>query len=120
MKKLLLKSLIISSIITAVGTIINLVSVLVWDKLLLFVGMSGGEYQGYVGFGILLEFIYPMSGPGEVAGKVRHLSFDIVNFLIYFVMMFIIVFGFMYVIRLLKKAKEIKNKKEKKRNKKEK
>jgi len=115
MKKNIIKSLIFSSIIMAVGTLTNFLCAKLGDFLLIRTTLSGGEYQGYLGFGILLEHIYPMTN-GSGPGKITYLSFDIANFLIYFVCIFILVFAFIFVINKIKKSKE----KEKKSNKKEK
>lgn len=97
MKKLLIKSLIIAGIIDALGCLVNFLCAKIWDILLIYVHLSGGEYQGYVGFGILLEHIYPMTEDGG-PGKITYLSFDILNFLLYFVGIFIVVFVVMYFI----------------------
>ena len=114
MKKTIIKSLIISSIITAVGTLTNFLCAKLGDFLLIKATLSGGEYQGYVGFGILLEHIYPMK-EGSGSGKITYLSFDIINFILYFVIIFIIVFATIFVINKIKESKkeEKKNKKEK-------
>lgn len=113
MKKLLIKSLIFSSIIMAAGTLTNFLCAKLGDFLLIRTTLSGGEYQGYLGFGILLEHIYPMTN-GSGPGKIIYLSFDIVNFLVYFVFIFILVFAFIFVINKIKESKEKKsNKKEK-------
>ena len=116
MKKILIKSLIISSIITAVGTLTNFLCAKLGDFLLIKATLSGGEYQGYVGFGILLEHIYSLSD-GSSPGKITYLSFDILNFLLYFVVIFIIVF---VAIKVIDKIKDGKKKDKKKSNKKEK
>jgi len=76
------------------------------DFLLIYSSLSGGEYQGYIGFGILLEHIYPMTRFGEGAGTIKHISFDILNFLITFVIIFIIVFVIVLIIKTIKKKKE--------------
>ena len=114
MKKTIIKSLIISSIITAVGTLTNFLCAKLGDFLLIKATLSGGEYQGYVGIGILLEHIYPMK-EGASAKTITHLSFDIINFILYFVIIFIIVFATIFVINKIKESKKIekKNKKEK-------
>ena len=105
MKKVLIKSLIISSIITAVGTLTNFLCAKLGDFLLIKATLSGGEYQGYVGFGILLEHIYPMTN-GEGASKITHLSFSFVNFITYFVLIFLIVLLILYIIKRIKDKKE--------------
>lgn len=109
MKKILIKSLIISGIINVVGCLVNFLCAKIWDFLLIYVHLSGGEYQGYVGFGILLEHIYPMTD-GSSPGKVIHLSFDILNFLLYFAGIFIVVFAIIYFIN--KRKEKNKDKKE--------
>ena len=107
MKKLLIKSLIISGIINVVGCLINFLCAKLWDFLLIYIHLSGGEYQGYVGFGIILEHIYPMTD-GSSPGKITHISFDILNFLLYFVAGFIIVFLILYFVNKRKDNKKDK------------
>ena len=111
MKKNIIKALIISGIINVVGCLTNLLCAIFGDFLLIKVTYTGGEYQGFLGFGILLEHIYRLA---EHADKAIHISFDILNFLVYFVFIFILVFAFIFVINKIKESKEKKsNKKEK-------
>ena len=104
MKKIIIKSLIITTIINAIGCLINFLCAKLGDFLLIYVRLSGGEYQGYVGFGILLEHIYPMTD-GSGPSKITHLSFSILNFITYFVLIFIVVFIIIYFINK-RKGKE--------------
>lgn len=106
MKKLIIKSVVITTIINAIGVLANYLTAKLGDFLLIYVSQSGGEYRGYVGFGILLEHIYPMTD-GTTPSKITHISFSILNFITYYVLIFLIVFLIMY---LVKRYKE-KNKK---------
>ena len=45
MKKLLIKSLIISGIINVVGCLVNFLCAKIWDFLLIYVHLSGGELE---------------------------------------------------------------------------
>ena len=116
MKKNIIKSAIISLIITSIGCLANFLCAKLGDFLLIRVSSDGGEYTGEIGFGILLEKFYPLTDDPSV-GTIRHLSFSIVNFLLYLVIIFIIVFATTFVIN---KIKEGKKKDKKKNNKKEK
>ena len=104
MKKLIIKSLIITGIINVIGFLTNFLCAKFGDFLLIRASMTGGEYQGYVGFGILLEHIYPMTN-GEGASKITHLSFSFVNFITYFVLIFLIVLLILYIIKRIKDKK---------------
>lgn len=111
MKKLIIKALIITGIINVIGCLTNFLCAKFGDFLLIRASLSGGEYQGYIGFGILLEHIYPMSDGGS-SGTITHLSFSILNFLTYFVLIFLVVLLILY---LIKKYKENKNNKKKRK-----
>lgn len=103
MKKLILKSLVITTIINAVGVLTNYLTAKLGDFLLIYVSLSGGEYRGYVGFGILLEHIYPMTD----GTRATHISFSILNFITYYLLIFIIVLLILFIVKRYKE----KNKK---------
>ena len=117
MKKNLIKSAIISFVITGIGCLTNFLFGKFGDNLLFKVTSNGGEYQGQIGFGILLEKLFPLTNDPDKAGTIRHLSFDIINFLIYLILIFGITFA---TIKVIEKIKEGKKKNKKKSNKKEK
>ena len=106
MKKIIIKSLIITTIINAVGCLTNFLCAKLGDFLLIRASLTGGEYQGYIGFGILLEHIYPLTN--GIYSKITYLSFDILNFLTYYVLIFVVVF---LIILYITKRKSKKKKK---------
>ena len=116
MRKIAIKSLIITSIINVVGCLTNLLCALLGDFLLIHVSLSGGEYQGYVGFGILLEHFIPLTTVDDPVSSSTKVSFSILNFVTYFIFIFIVVFAFVYY---LNRRKENKKKKETKKGSKE-
>lgn len=99
MKKNLRLTLIISIIINTILSLINLVGAHFLENLPLSISMSGGEWTGQFGFGIILEKLYPMS-LSEEAGTKTIISFDFISFVISFIIIFIIV---NIVINLIKK-----------------
>ena len=106
MKKNFIISLVITVIINFICTIINFICAKFYDFLPLSYYLSGGEYSGYLGFGVLLEHIYPMEYiKDSTYSHISHLSFSFTNFIICFLLLFIIVFVVVYFIRkyILKK-----------------
>ncbi len=77
--KTLLKALLCSVLINLAGFLVNLVSYNTLEKLPLSIRMYGGEWTGHVGFGLLMNEIYPLSPQGS-GGVVRSLEMDEWNF----------------------------------------
>jgi hypothetical protein len=102
MKKNLKLSIIITGILNVSCALINYICARFFEFLPIGFHMSGGEYDGYSGFGILLEKIYPMTAyPGESEASL-HISFSITSFLIFFVLTFILIFAIISIIKLLR------------------
>ncbi len=72
--KTVLKALLCSVLINLAGFLVNLVSYNTLEKLPLSIRMYGGEWTGHVGFGLLMNEIYPLSPQGS-GGVVRSLEF---------------------------------------------
>ena len=102
MKKALFKSVILTTIINALGCFANLLCATLGDFLLIKIHISGGEYDAFKGFGIALEHFYPLTD-GTSPGKITEVSFDFLNLLFCFIIVFIIVF---LILFLINKGKE--------------
>ena len=105
MKKNLKLSIIITSVVNVVCCLINYICARFFEFLPIGFHMSGGEYDGYSGFGILLEKIYPMTAYPEDSSAILRVSFSFPAFMIYFVLTFILIFAIVSVIRLLRNKK---------------
>ena len=106
LKKHLIKSLSISGVLTLFFFIINLISAYLFHHLPLAITLSGGEYIGEQGFGVLLEKIYPMSIVGEESGVSEHISFDFYSLIVSFIVLFIAVLIFCIIESKIKKNKK--------------
>ena len=83
MKKVLIRSIIAALIVEGIGASINLISYFTAGRLLLAHTLAGGEWMGWIGFGVFLSKIYPMtSSPLESANGRMHLAFDLTSFLV--------------------------------------
>lgn len=101
MKKIILKSILISLILNIVCLIVNLVTYLRFKKIFLALKFSGGEWGGTTGFGIMINKTYPMSTQDAVVTGKTWLSVDPISFLIPFVIIFVIAF---VILKLKQKA----------------
>ena len=102
-KTLLTKSIIAAFAIEIIGAAVNLISYAINGSFLLAKQLYGGEWMGWIGFGMLLNRTFPMSSQEHPVSGSAWISFDpgslVLTLLAGFVISFI-VFG---VIRLAKK-----------------
>ena len=101
MKKILIRSALVSLVVTISGMLVNLVSYFSSNKLLFAIRHVGGDCFEYQGFGLFLLEVYPQTAEGA-ASVHRHLSFDPISFLITFVVLFAV---FFVIFRALKNKK---------------
>lgn len=102
MKNIILKSIIISLGINIMFLIINLVSYFSANRLFLAIKLSGGEWMGYSGFGIMMNKTYPMSTVDKAVMGKTWLSIDPFSFLI----PFIVIFALTFVILKIKQKRK--------------
>ena len=76
MKRILKKSLIVSLAVCTAGFLINLVSWLLAGRLVFYRTLSGGEWMGYEGFGLLVNRTFPMSSADHPVSGSTWLTFD--------------------------------------------
>ena len=69
--KSVLLALISSVSLTAIGFLINLISYLTTKELILCRDLTGGEWSGQEGFGILLNHTWPFQWDGQVVTRER-------------------------------------------------
>lgn len=90
MKKILLKSALISLGINVAGLIINLITFFACGSVFLAIPLSGGEWMGFVGFGIMMNKTFPMTTSSEVVKSTKWLTADPLSFIIPFIIFFVI------------------------------
>ena len=88
MKKNIVVSLFISSIINFLCLLVNLIGALFFNVVPFSISLSGGEVVQYIGFGILLDKFYFFSVDGGIS---YNISFNLLSFVISFILIFIIV-----------------------------
>jgi hypothetical protein len=102
MKKLLIKSTIAAFAIEIIGAAVNLISYAVNGRFLLVKQLYGGEWMGWIGFGMLLNRTFPMSSQDQPVSGSTWISFNpgslILTLLAGFVISFI-VFGALRLVR---------------------
>ena len=102
MKKKLLKTGIISLVITIVLMIINLISANVFHTMPLSVTFPGGECTEYIGLGVIFLVIYPMTD-GTGPSIIYRVGFDFPSFIITFIILFVLIFLIGFIIGKIKK-----------------
>lgn len=102
MKRITLKSVCISLGINIVCLIINLFTYFSVNRLFLAIELSGGEWRGYSGFGIMMNRTYPMSTTDKIVEGKTWLSIDPVSFLIPFILIFALTF---VILKIKQKGK---------------
>ena len=95
---------IIALFITILGSIINVITYKISDTILLSISIHGGEITQKIGFGTICDTYYPLTNDPNISVS-TNLSFSILNFLIYFIIIFGIVLLIGYVINKLSKKK---------------
>ena len=98
MKKLSL-SLVISFVLTLIGTGINYLGFQNDRWLPLSIKMYGGEFMGQLGFGWIYRHIYSMRADES---DTVSLSFSILCFLATWLLIFLIVYMIMWIIKLIR------------------
>ena len=91
-------SAVFSLIITSIGLIVNLIWYRLNGRLLLGIMMYGGEIVIQSGFGLMFRHIYSMRPDGT--DSIR-LSFDLLNFIMTFIVVFAIIFVFLTAVSLI-------------------
>ena len=100
--KTLLFSLISSVGFTAVGFLINLISYLTTENLFFYQKLTGGEWKGQEGFGLLLNHKWPFEWEGQVVTRERiWIEFSPQSLIRPLVLSFIIAFVIILLLRLL-------------------
>ena len=99
LKKISIKSLLISMIISVSGLIINLLSYVIRGNLLIYKTLFGGEWMGQIGFGLLVNRVYPLMIEGsDSVSRDIWLSFEVDNFILTFVIVLIGVFVYLFLV----------------------
>lgn len=110
MKKVIWSSLIISVLFTLSGMLTNLISYWKRKELVFYKTISGGEYMGFKGFGIMMHHLFPMSSSEGTAerGKIW-LSFNLGDFikvlLLSYIVAFVICLAIKYIKEYIKKSR---------------
>lgn len=99
MKRIALMSLLFSALLTAAGMLINLASYVFMDELLLAHNLSGGEWMGQQGFGLLREEIFAFGPEGASGGNQVSLSLDPMSLVATFAIMFVAAFAILLILR---------------------
>jgi len=102
MKKSLKLSIIITTILNVSCSLINYVCARFFNFLPIGFHLQGGEYDGYVGFGVSLEKIYPMTSYQLESEATINVYFSFQTFLFFFALTFILIFVIISVIKLLR------------------
>ena len=112
MKRVLLKTIMYSIIITIGCALINVFWANHFDKLLFFRTYYGGEIVEQVGFGIFFGELYPITLGGEnVRFSDYILDINVKNFIMSFIVTFVISFIIIWLIDYIKKKVFINKKK---------
>ena len=100
------KGLIISLAVNTIGFLINMISYFTSKTLLLSIPMSGGEWSGQAGFGLMLNHTYPMtSAANQEHGRIW-IQFEPVTLFVTIVIVFVISYIILKIISI--KAKKNK------------
>lgn len=103
-KKIILKSALISLGINVTGLIINIITFHLLGKVFLAMPLYGGEWNGYVGFGIMMNETFPMTTSGEIVRSNKWLSIKPMNFIFTFIIFFFIT---MIIVKLNQNMKNV-------------
>ena len=86
------KSILISVLINFICLSINMITYWLFNKMFLCVKLSGGEWVGYDGFGVMLNRTFPISTPGTSLSGECWISFEPISLLVTLANFFIIPF----------------------------
>ena len=103
MKKLLIKSIIAAFAIEIIGAAVNLISYAINGSFPLAKQLSGGEWMGWIGFGMLLNRTFPMSSQDHPVSGSTWISFYPGSLVMTLLGGFVISFLFFGIIRLARK-----------------
>lgn len=103
MGKVFLKSIMAALGIEILGTAANLISYSVNGRFLLAKQLMGGEWMGWVGFGLMLNRTFPMSSPEHPALGSSWISFDLNSLLFTLLAGFVLSFFIILILHLIKK-----------------
>lgn len=103
MKKNIIRSLLTAVILEAIGVIINLITYHFSGEFLLAQELYGGEWQGWRGFGMVLNKVWPLVIPDTKPFEVYSwISFDLTSLLVTLCVGFLLSFvvcNIMYPVR---------------------
>lgn len=105
MKKNLIISTIVSLGINLILFLVNLICAYTIHTLPLSQKLSGGEYMGEIGFGVLLEKIFYLSLEPESGGTTEYIRFDLMSLLVPIIIVFIITLIILTTINKRKSTK---------------
>lgn len=101
--KSVLLALISSVGLTAIGSLINLISYFTTKNLLLYRRLTGGEWTGQEGFGLLLNHTWPFQWDGQVVTKGRiWIEFSPKSLIYALILCFLIAFVIIFPFRVKK------------------
>lgn len=103
LRKIVLLSLISSVVVNAIGFLINLISYLATKELLLCFELSGGEYTGQIGFGLLQNHYWPFYTNNPDGKEQIYLEFEPISLIVTLILFFFIAF---IIINQIKMKKE--------------
>ena len=106
MKKKLLIAFIVSLVINLLLFSINMVSANIFHKLPVSKAIPGGECVEYIGFGVYLLVIYPMTYDGGPSVS-YNIGFSFISFIIPLIVMFILVFIIELIIDKIRSKKNV-------------
>ncbi|MBR6321846.1 MAG: hypothetical protein IKR59_03155 [Lachnospiraceae bacterium] len=105
MKRIILTSAIISIAVNLTGLLTNLFTYANFRKMYLYRRLSGGEWMGWQGFGLLMEKTFPMTTINDPATSGRTwLSLDPISLAVPLIVVFLAVFTVLFVIRMIRKS----------------
>lgn len=103
MKKLLTKSIIAAVVIEIIGAAVNLISYTSNGSFLLAKQLYGGEWMGWIGFGMLLNRTFPMSSQDQPVSGSTWISFDPGSLILTLLAGFVVSFIVFSALRLIRK-----------------
>ena len=106
MKKRILIASIVSIVLNMILFCINLISANMFHNLLFAKAIPGGECTEYIGFGVNLLKIYPMTADGS-ASVSYHVDFNLISLIIPIILVFLLTFIILILIDKLRKKKNV-------------
>lgn len=106
MKKKLLIAFIVSLVINLLLFSINMVGANIFHKLPVSKAIPGGECVEYIGFGVYLLAVFPMTADGG-ASVTYSVGFSLISFIIPLIVIFILVFIIELIINKIRSKKNV-------------